>query len=93
MAYYYFQLFELYGPTPIISNIADPEQAEIDYKRPSVDEMVNHIDSLLDELIDGKYKGVLPNTIKTGKSEDYTHTNSDYDLNNILRLPWLPFWH
>jgi hypothetical protein len=85
MAYYYFQLFELYGPTPIISNIADPEQAEIDYKRPSVDEMVNHIDSLLDELIDGKYKGVLPNTIKTGKSEDYTHTNSDYDLNNILR--------
>ncbi|MGL5619813.1 MAG: RagB/SusD family nutrient uptake outer membrane protein [Tannerellaceae bacterium] len=85
LAYNYFQLFELYGPVPIIPEIADPENSVIDYDRASVDEMVNHIDELLSALIDGTYKNDLPETIKNGEGADYDHDASMYDLNNILR--------
>lgn len=85
LAYNYFQLFELYGPVPIIPEIADPENSVIDYDRASVDEMVNYIDELLSALIDGAYKNDLPETIKNGEGADYDHDASMYDLNNILR--------
>lgn len=85
LAYNYFQLFELYGPTPIIPDVADPEDESIDYARASVDEMVNHIDGLLDSVINGEYKNDLPETIKQGDGADYDHDASIYDLNNILR--------
>lgn len=86
-AYNYFLLFELYGPTPIIPEVADPEDESIDYPRASVDEMVNHIDGLLSQIIDGEYKDALPNTLKKqgADDEDYNHDNSMYDLANILR--------
>lgn len=85
MAYNYFQLFECYGPTPIITEIADPENPNIDYGRASVDEMVNYIDGLLESLLTGEYAGVLPETIKTGTGDDYDHDNSKYNLNEIVR--------
>lgn len=85
LAYNYFQLFELYGPVPIIPEIANPENPVIDYDRASVDEMVNHIDELLASLIDGTFKNDLPETIKNGEGADYDHDASMYDLNNILR--------
>lgn len=85
IAYNYFLMFELYGPTPIITEVADPEDQDIDYLRASVDEMVSHIDGLLDQVINGEYKNDLPETIKKGTGEDYEHDNSNYDLLNILR--------
>lgn len=85
IAYNYFLLFELYGPTPIIEEVADPENPNIDYARASVDEMVNHIDNLLAKVIDGEYKDYLPETLKTGNGADNEHDNSMYDLINILR--------
>lgn len=81
LAYNYFLLFELYGPTPIIPEIADPsgESINIDYARASVDEMVGHIDQLLESVISGEYRDDLPETIKTGPEED------PYNLREILR--------
>lgn len=86
MAYNYFLLFELYGPTPIIESIADPNAGDTDYARASVDEMVQHIDGLLESLISGEYSDALPETIKTGTGVDYDHATADnYNLNEILR--------
>lgn len=39
-AYYHYLLFELYGPIPIMTEIADPSAADLDYYRNSVDEVV-----------------------------------------------------
>lgn len=87
LAYNYFLLFELYGPTPIIPAIADPEMQDIDYPRASVEEMVNHIDGLLNEVINGKYSSALPETLKNAGAtgEDYEHNNGNYNLREILR--------
>lgn len=46
-AYYHYLLFELYGPIPIMTEVADPESRDLDYARNSVDEVVNF---LYDEL-------------------------------------------
>jgi len=46
-AYYHYLLFELYGPIPIITDIADPSSPELDYERNSIDEVVQFIDSEL----------------------------------------------
>lgn len=77
LAYNYFLLFELYGPTPIVEEVADPDNSGTDYARASVDEMVNHIDGLLVSLISGEYSNILPETLKTGDDE--------YNLREILR--------
>lgn len=42
-AYYHYLLFELYGPIPIITEPADPDNTKIDYARNSVDEVVQFI--------------------------------------------------
>lgn len=42
-AYYHYLLFELYGPIPIMTQIADPSLNELDYARNSVDEVVKFI--------------------------------------------------
>lgn len=61
MAYDYFLLFELYGPVPIIPEIADPEDESLDYPRASVQELLEHIDGLLAQLLEGgEYAGILP---------------------------------
>ena len=83
LAYNYYLLFELYGPTPIITELADPESTNLDNERASVDEMLNHIDGLLSELIDGKYRDALPETLK--KPGATGSDNSSYNLNEILR--------
>ncbi|MDR0962739.1 MAG: RagB/SusD family nutrient uptake outer membrane protein [Mediterranea sp.] len=84
-AYYYFMLFELYGPTPIITELADPQQTNIDYERASMDEMVNHIDTLLERLISGPYKSVLKPTLRTGEGLDTELSADNYNLLEILR--------
>ena len=52
--------FEFYGPTPIIPETADPSDESLDYARASVDEMVGHIDQLLESVINGEYRDDLP---------------------------------
>lgn len=44
IAYSYFSLFEMYGPVPILDELADPEDKGLDYARSSVDETVEYID-------------------------------------------------
>ncbi|MGN6493179.1 MAG: RagB/SusD family nutrient uptake outer membrane protein [Agriterribacter sp.] len=44
-AYYHYLLFELYGPIPIMTVVADPGSDELDYERNTVDEVVAFIDS------------------------------------------------
>lgn len=51
-AYYHYLLFELYGPIPIMTEIADPSAADLDYYRNSVDEVVAFIDKELNECYD-----------------------------------------
>ncbi len=87
IAYSYFSLFELYGPVPIVTEIADPNNTDLpDYPRATVDEMVNHIDGLLDEVIQS---GDLPETTFASgdiSNGDPTDTNnSKYALSEIVR--------
>lgn len=51
-AYYHYLLFELYGPIPIMTTIADPSSVELDYSRASVDEIVKFIDTELNACYD-----------------------------------------
>ena len=48
-AYYHYLLFELYGPIPIMTEISEPSASDLDYYRNSVDEVVQFIDSELNE--------------------------------------------
>lgn len=53
MAYYYFSIFELHGPCPIVEQIDDAAYPEVYYyERATVDQMVEYIDSLLKDLCD-----------------------------------------
>lgn len=79
IAYSYFSLFELYGPVPLITEIADPEDKGLDYSRATVNETVEYIDKLLVEVIES---GNLPETI----IQNHTSTGNDrYNLNEIVR--------
>ena len=61
IAYYYFSMFELYGPACIVTEIDDAAEPHItDYDRATVDEMVNHIDGILAPLCD-------PRTVKIAR--------------------------
>lgn len=88
IAYSYFSLFELYGPVPIVTEIADPDNPDFaDYPRASVDEMVAYIDGLLAEVIDS---GDLPETTfstgsVSGNMDHANHDNSKYALNEAVR--------
>lgn len=61
IAYSYFSLFELYGPVPIITGKVDESQTSFDFPRATVDETVQHIDDLLQEVLDENY---LPTTLR-----------------------------
>lgn len=61
IAYSYFSLFELYGPMPIIKELADESQTSFDYERSSVDEMVTYIDELYQEVLN---ENLLPETLR-----------------------------
>ena len=80
IAYSYFSLFELYGPTPIIDYAADPSQTSFNFPRPSVDEMVKFIDDLYQEVLD---EDVLPRTAKHWFSDGEKHDT--WNLNEIAR--------
>lgn len=79
IAYYYFSLFELYGPVPIVDILADPTTSTIDFVRASVDETIKHIDNLLIQAIESGYlpKSLIKNPNLTG--------NDRYNLNEIVR--------
>jgi len=62
IAYSYFSLFELYGPVPIIEEMANPSETSFDYARASVDELVAYIDNLYQEVLD---ENNLPETLRT----------------------------
>jgi hypothetical protein len=51
MAWCYFTLLELYGPIPIIREIADPNDQALDYERRPLREVIDFIDELLAEVI------------------------------------------
>lgn len=61
IAYSYFSLFELYGPVPLITEIADESLTTFDYPRASIDEIINYIDNLYQEVLD---ENVLPETLR-----------------------------
>lgn len=79
IAYSYFSLFEMYGPVPLITELANPEDKGLDYARSSVDEVVEYIDQLLTEVIES---GDLPETIIKNPS---VTGNDKYNLNEIVR--------
>lgn len=61
IAYSYFSLFELYGPVPILKELADDSQVSFDYERASVDETVAYIDELYQEVLT---ENLLPETLR-----------------------------
>lgn len=79
IAYSYFSLFELYGPVPIMTELADPADKGLDFARASVDEVVDYIDKMLVEVIES---GDLPETIIKNPSAS---GNDKYKLNEIVR--------
>ena len=79
---------ERYGPVPIVTEIADPDNPNFaDYPRASVDRMVEYIDNLLVEVIESE---ALPETTfaSGGVSTDRDHSNHDnakYALSEAVR--------
>ena len=52
-AYYYYLLFELYGPVPLLyDKVLDPYSDELDLPRNSVDEVVEYVCSEMQNLVD-----------------------------------------
>lgn len=83
LAYNYFLLFELYGPVPIVEEVANPEADSWDIPRASLDDLLAYMDGLLQEIIEGDD---LPNTIRTTTGgNDYEHNNDMYNLKEIVR--------
>ncbi len=74
LAYSYFTLLELYGPVPLVTELADPEDQGIDYARAPMDDVINYIDGLLAEVISA---GNLPSTIKGA--------NATYNTGEMVR--------
>ncbi len=62
IAYAYFTLLELYGPVPLITDLANTEDTGLDYARAPMDDIINYIDNMLAEVI---ASDVLPATVKT----------------------------
>lgn len=61
IAYCYMSLFEQYGPAPIVTEVENAEEpSKRDYVRPSVDQYVSYVDSLLNGVIT---RNNLPNTV------------------------------
>lgn len=79
IAYSYFSLFEQYGAVPIIAEIANPDDSNLDYARASVDELITYIDKLLQDVIDSGY---LPETLIVNSEVD---DNTRYNLNEMVR--------
>lgn len=80
LAYCYYSLFEMYGPVPIVRQIDDAAYPQVyDYERASVDETVNHIDSLLADVLS---RDNLPTSLITAKTDGVGTT---FNLNEVVR--------
>lgn len=77
IAYSYFTLFELYGPVPLVKDVADPEDQNLDYARAPMDDVIKYIDDLLEEVIED---GKLPATIRQANG-----TNVSYNTGEMVR--------
>lgn len=81
IAYYYFSMFELYGPVCIVTEIDDAAEPHItDYDRATVDEMVNHIDGILAPLCDPA-QSKLPESVITS----YADNTYNFNTNEVVR--------
>lgn len=81
IAYYYFSMFELYGPACIVTEIDDAAEPHItDYDRATVDEMVNHIDGILAPLCDPA-QSKLPESVITS----YADNTYNFNTNEVVR--------
>ncbi|MCD2424787.1 RagB/SusD family nutrient uptake outer membrane protein [Niabella pedocola] len=74
IAYSYFTLLELYGPVPLVTEIADPEDQNLDFARAPMDDVINYIDGLLAEIIAG---GKLPATIRQMNGSTITYNTGE----------------
>lgn len=80
MAYSYFSIFELYGPCPIVDTLEDAAYPEKDdYKRPTVDRIVEYTDSLLADILS---RDNLPATLVTGSVNG---VGNAFNLNEVVR--------
>lgn len=79
IAYSYFSLFELYGPVPVLDEIVNPEEKNLDFARLPIDKFINFVDNLLVEVLESK---ALPETIIQDPS---AVGNNRYNLNEIVR--------
>lgn len=81
IAYYYFSMFELYGPACIVTEIDDAAEPHItDYDRATVDEMVNYIDGILAPLCDPA-QSKLPESVITS----YADNAYNFNTNEVVR--------
>ena len=81
IAYYYFSMFELYGPACIVTEIDDAAEPHVtDYDRATVDEMVNYIDGILEPLCD-PLQSKLPESAITS----FADGNYSYNFHEIVR--------
>lgn len=81
IAYYYFSMFELYGPACIVTEIDDAAEPHVtDYDRATVDEMVNHIDGILAPLCDPA-QSKLPESVITS----YADGAYNFNTNEVVR--------
>lgn len=81
MAYFYFSMFELYGPACIVTEIDDAAEPHVtDYDRATVDEMVAYIDGLLDPLCDPT-RSKLPESVITS----FADGNYSFNTNEVVR--------
>jgi len=75
IAYSYFTLLELYGPVPLVTDIADPQDPNIDYARAPMDAVINYTDSMLGQVITS---AKLPASI-------YNSSNASYNTSEMVR--------
>lgn len=81
IAYYYFSMFELYGPACIVTEIDDAAEPHVtDYDRATVDEMVNYIDGILAPLCDPA-QSKLPESVITS----YADGAYNFNTNEVVR--------
>ena len=82
VAYCYFSIFELYGPFCIAARIDDPAYPNInDYRRATVDQSVNYIDSLLADVLS---RNNLPASVISTKGGD-DPTKDVFNLREVVR--------
>lgn len=81
MAYYYFSMFELYGPVCIVTELDDNAEPHItDYTRATVDELVNYVDGLLAPLCDPAQSKLPASVITSSSNGIYS-----YNTNEVVR--------